>query len=88
MWIIYLHKRIGSGGFLGGPVVKTSHLQGAWIQSPVRTTIPHAMRYSQKMLKRKKLGVNHLIYRWVEAISTIHQGKQDAETVYCMILFL
>ena len=87
MWIIYLHKRIGSGGFLGGPVVKTP-LQGAWIQSPFRTMIPHAMRYGQKMLKRKKLGVNQLIYHWVEVISTIHQGKQDAETVYCMILFL
>ena len=86
MWIIYLHERIGSGGFFGVQVVKTSHFHckglGFSPQSG-RTMIPHAMRYSQNMLKRKKLGVNHLIY--LLSWSDFHNTSREARCRNCVL---
>lgn len=43
------------GGFPAGLVVKTRTASvGAWVQSPARTKIPHAMLCDQKKKKEKK----------------------------------
>ena len=84
MWIIYLHKRIGSGGFLGGPVVKTSHLQGAWIQSPVRENYDPSCHVVQpKNVEKKEIRSksSHLLLGW----SDFHNTSREARCRNCVL---